>query len=87
MSDLAAEVLFANQVGIRSDEVTGRTWGARGTTPIVRRTENRFSVNAMSEIGARCRMYFMVFTASQARTVFERWAECRSRIRWIFRSK
>ncbi|MEW1914304.1 IS630 family transposase, partial [Kitasatospora sp. NPDC085895] len=43
-----AEVLFADQIGIRSDQVTGRTWGEKGRTPIVRRTGNRFSVNAMS---------------------------------------
>lgn len=34
------EMLFADQVGIRSYQVTGRT-------PIVRRTGNRFSVYAM----------------------------------------
>ncbi|MFF3608388.1 winged helix-turn-helix domain-containing protein [Streptomyces sp. NPDC002463] len=44
------EVLFADQVGIRSDQVTGRTWGAKGRTPVVRRAGNRFSVNAMSAI-------------------------------------
>ncbi|WP_438818574.1 IS630 family transposase [Streptomyces brasiliscabiei] len=56
------EVLFADQVGIRSDQVTGCTWGARGCTPIVRRTGNRFSVNAMSAISTKGRMHFMVFT-------------------------
>ncbi|MFJ9847718.1 IS630 family transposase [Kitasatospora sp. NPDC101155] len=59
-----AEVLFADQVGIRSDQVTGRTWGAKGRTPIVRRTGNRFSVNAMSAISAKGRMHFMVFTGT-----------------------
>ncbi|MFF3733386.1 IS630 family transposase [Streptomyces sp. NPDC002476] len=58
------EVLFAGQVGVRSDQVTGRTWGARGTTPVVRRTGNRFSVNAMSAISTKGRMHFMVFTES-----------------------
>jgi hypothetical protein len=55
-------VLFADQVGIRSDQVTGRTWGAKGCTPVVRRSGNRFSVNAMSAISTRGRMHFMVFT-------------------------
>ncbi|WP_456340310.1 winged helix-turn-helix domain-containing protein [Streptomyces europaeiscabiei] len=32
------EVLFADQVGIRSDQVTGRTWGEKGRTRIVRCT-------------------------------------------------
>ncbi|MFE2937075.1 MULTISPECIES: IS630 family transposase [unclassified Streptomyces] len=58
------EVLFADQVGIRSDQVTGRTWGAQGRTPVVRRTGNRFFVNAMSAISTRGRMHFMVFTES-----------------------
>ncbi|MEU6405127.1 IS630 family transposase [Streptomyces sp. NPDC046985] len=58
------EVLFADQVGVRSDRVTGRTWGAKGTTPVVRRTGNRFSVNAMSAISTKGRMHFMVFTES-----------------------
>ncbi|MEN1891355.1 IS630 family transposase [Streptomyces mirabilis] len=55
------EVLFADQVDIRSDQVTGRTWGAKGCTPLVRRTGNRFSVNAMSAISTKGRMHFMVF--------------------------
>jgi transposase len=59
-----AEVLFADQVGIRSDQVTGRTWGEKGRTPIVRRSGNRFSVNAMSAISTKGRMHFMVFTES-----------------------
>ncbi|MFF1502177.1 IS630 family transposase [Streptomyces sp. NPDC058316] len=58
------EVLFADRVGIRSDQVTGRTWGAQGRTPVVRRTGNRFSVNAMSAISTRGRMHVMVFTES-----------------------
>ncbi|MFI1975867.1 IS630 family transposase [Streptomyces wedmorensis] len=57
-------VRFADQVGIRSDQVTGRTWGARGSTPIVRRNGNRFSVNAMSAISTKGRMHFTVLTES-----------------------
>ncbi|MEV3951647.1 MULTISPECIES: hypothetical protein [Streptomyces] len=30
------EILFVDQVGIRSDQVTGRTWGENGSTPVVR---------------------------------------------------
>ncbi|MFJ3505521.1 IS630 family transposase [Streptomyces sp. NPDC090135] len=60
----SAEVLFADEVGIRSDQVTGRTWGAKGQTPVVHRTGNRFSVNAMSAISTRGRMHFIVFTES-----------------------
>ncbi|MFI1824834.1 IS630 family transposase [Streptomyces sp. NPDC020412] len=55
------EVLFADQVGIRSDQVTGRTWGEQGRTSVVACTGNRFSVNAMSAISTKGRMHFMVF--------------------------
>ncbi|WP_455431432.1 IS630 family transposase [Streptomyces evansiae] len=58
------EILLADQVGIRSDQVTGRTWGEKGKTPVVRRSGNRFSVNAMSAISTKGRMHFMVFTES-----------------------
>ncbi|MFB7449848.1 IS630 family transposase [Streptomyces sp. NPDC056194] len=59
-----SEILFAGQVGFRSDQVTGRTWGEMGRTPVVRRSGNRFSVDAMSAISSRGRMHFMVFTES-----------------------
>ncbi|MFF8925604.1 IS630 family transposase [Streptomyces koyangensis] len=58
------EILFADQVGIRSGQVTGRTWGEKGRTPIVRRSGNRFSVNAMSAISTKGRMHFMVFAGT-----------------------
>jgi hypothetical protein len=47
-----------------SDQVTGRTWGEKGRTPVVRRSGNRFSVNVMSAISTKGRMHFMVFTES-----------------------
>ncbi|MFE0705265.1 hypothetical protein [Streptomyces sp. NPDC058872] len=34
-------------------QVIGRTWGTKGIAPVVRRTGNRFSVNAMSAISKR----------------------------------
>ncbi|WP_240965618.1 IS630 family transposase [Streptomyces zingiberis] len=46
------------------DQVTGRTWGEKGKTPVVRRSGNRFSVDAMSAISTKGRMHFMVFTES-----------------------
>ena len=41
-----------------------RTWGAEGTTSVVRRTGNQFSVNAMSVISTKGRMHFTVFTGT-----------------------
>ncbi|WP_435876957.1 winged helix-turn-helix domain-containing protein [Streptomyces acidicola] len=51
-----AEVIFADQVGLRSDHITGRTWGEKGRTAVVRYTGNRFSSNAMSAISTKGRM-------------------------------
>lgn len=71
-------MLFAGQVGIRSDQVTGRTWGAKGCTPVVRRTGNRFSVNAMSAISTKGRMHFMVFTGTFVADVMCRFLDRRA---------
>ncbi|MFI1184659.1 IS630 family transposase [Streptomyces sp. NPDC020799] len=70
-----AEVLFADQVGIRSGHITGRTWGEKGRTPVVCRTGNRFSVNAMSAISTKGRMHFMVFTETFDATVMCRFLD------------
>ncbi|MGW4904636.1 transposase [Streptomyces albidoflavus] len=49
---------------IRSDQITGRTWGEKGKTPVARRSGNPFSVKAMSAISTKGRMHFMVLTES-----------------------
>jgi transposase len=56
-----AVILFGDQVGVRSDQLSGRTWGRRGQTPVVKRTGKRFSLNAMSTIATRGEMHFTVF--------------------------
>jgi transposase len=56
-----AVILFGDQVGVRSDHLSGRTWGRRGQTPTVARTGKRFSLNAMSTISPRGDMHFTVF--------------------------
>ena len=56
-----AVILFADQVGVRSDHLSGSTWGRVGQTPTVARTGKRFSLNAMSAISPRGDMRFTVF--------------------------
>ncbi|GAA3122353.1 hypothetical protein GCM10010449_50280 [Streptomyces rectiviolaceus] len=58
------EILFADQVTVRSDQIAGLTWGEEDRTPVLRRNGNRFSANAMSAISTKDRMHFMVFTES-----------------------
>ncbi|MCX4096668.1 IS630 family transposase [Nocardia sp. alder85J] len=56
-----AVILFGDQVGVRSDQLSGHTWGRKGQTPVVKRTGNRFSLNAMSTISTRGELHFTVF--------------------------
>ncbi|MFI1472202.1 transposase [Streptomyces wuyuanensis] len=64
MKTESGDVLFADQVGVRSDQVSGRTWGEQGKTRVVRRAGNRCSVNAIFAISNRGRRYVMVFSES-----------------------
>lgn len=59
-----AAVLFGDQVGVRSDQLAGRTWGRKGQTPTVKRTGNRFGLNAMSTISTAGELHFTVFRES-----------------------
>jgi hypothetical protein len=56
-----AVILFGDQVGVRSDQLSGRTWGRKGQTPAVARTGNRFGLSAMSTISTRGDLHFTVF--------------------------
>jgi len=57
-----AEILWGDQMGLRSDHHTGRTYGRRGCTPVVPATGQRFGCNMMSAISNRGQMSFMVYT-------------------------
>jgi transposase len=57
-----AEILWADETGLRSDHAAGRSYGVRGTTPIVPATGRRFSASALSAISNRGRLHFRVFT-------------------------
>jgi transposase len=53
-------ILFGDQVGVGSDQLSGRTWGRKGQTPTVARTGNRFGLSAMSTISTRGDLHFTV---------------------------
>jgi transposase len=57
-----AEILWADETGLRSDHAAGRSYGLRGKTPIVPATGRRFSASALSAISNRGRLHFRVFT-------------------------
>lgn len=74
-----AVVLFGDQVGVRSDQMAGRTWGRKGQTPVVARTGNRFGFSAMSTISTRGELHFTVLRGrstprSSSSSLTGRWA-------------
>jgi transposase len=56
-----AEIHWGDEMGIRSDHQSGRTWGIKGKTPVVAQTGQRFSCNMISTITNRGSMRFMIY--------------------------
>lgn len=65
-----AEILWGDEMGLRSDHQTGKTYGIRGKTPVVRRTGKRFGCNMISAISNQGTLRFMVFRESFKVDVF-----------------
>jgi transposase len=65
-----AVLLWGDEMGIRSDDQVGRTYGLRGKTPIVPVSGNRFGCNMISAISNLGQMYFKVFTERFTTKVF-----------------
>jgi transposase len=57
-----ADIFFLDEAGVRSDQVLGRTWGAKGVTPEVPTSGRRQSVNAISAVNALGAFWAVVFT-------------------------
>jgi transposase len=56
-----AAIYWGDEMGLRSDHATGRTYGRRGHTPVIPGTGQRFGCNMISAITNRGRVSFMVF--------------------------
>ena len=65
-----ALMLWGDEMGIRSDDQVGRTYGLRGQTPVVPVSGNRFGCNMISAISNLGQMYFKVFTERFTTKVF-----------------
>lgn len=55
-----ADVYFGDAAHIRSDHHSGRTWGKRGSTPVVASTGARHAMSLISAITSRGHMRFMI---------------------------
>lgn len=56
-----AEIYWADEMGLRSDHVAGRSWAQKGKTPVVDATGKRFGCNMISAITNRGQLNFKVF--------------------------
>jgi transposase len=65
-----AEIYFEDEAGIRSDHHFGTTWGMKGTTPVVKTTGARFSMNMISAITSKGKMKFMTYSGKMKAAVF-----------------
>lgn len=65
-----AQIHWGDEMGLRSDHQTGRTYGVKGRTPVVPGTGKRFSCNMISTVTNRGKLAFSVFTERFTSDVF-----------------
>lgn len=56
-----ADILFWDESGFRADAVHGKTWGAKGRTPVVDRPGQRQSISAASALSAKGAFWFATY--------------------------
>jgi transposase len=56
-----AEILWADESGLRSDHTTGRTWAPIGQTPVTHGTGKRFKANMIAAVSNTGTLRFRVF--------------------------
>ncbi|CAI08733.1 transposase [Aromatoleum aromaticum EbN1] len=56
-----AEILFWDESGFRADAVQGRTWGAKGRTPVVAVPGQRQSISAASAVSMKGGFWFAIY--------------------------
>lgn len=59
-----AEIHWGDEMGLRSQDQRGRSYGRRGHTPVIPGTGQRFGCNLISTITNRGQLTFMVFAES-----------------------
>ena len=65
-----AGIYWGDEMGLRSDHATGRSYGKRGRTPVIPGTGRRFGCNMVSALTNRGRLHFMVFRVRFTAEVF-----------------
>jgi transposase len=67
-----AQILWGDEMGLRSDDTVGRTYSPRGQAPVVPATGRRFGCNMISAISNQGSLWFMVFSCRFNADVFIR---------------
>jgi transposase len=65
-----ARILWADEMGLRSDHTAGRSWSPVGQTPVIEGTGQRFGANVVSAISNKGHLQFMVFKQRFVAAVF-----------------
>lgn len=65
-----AEIYWADEMGVRSDQPAGRSFSPRGETPMIPGTGQRFGCNQLSALTNRGHLLFMVFQCGFTTRVF-----------------
>lgn len=56
-----AAIYWGDEMGLRSDDTVGRSYGQRGQTPVIPGSGQRFGCSLISAITNQGQLYFMVF--------------------------
>lgn len=67
-----AQIYWGDEMGLRSDHATGRSYARRGQTPMIPGTGARFGCNMVSAITNRGKLNFMVFKERFEADIFKK---------------
>jgi len=65
-----ADIYFWDESGFRADAVQGKTWGAKGQTPVVSVPGQRQRISAASAVSAKGAFWFATYTGGLNATLF-----------------
>ena len=65
-----ATIVFADESGLQSQCVYGRTWGKKGTTPVVRVANSRFRLSILGAVSPSGELIYSVHKGAVNSTVF-----------------
>lgn len=65
-----AQIYWGDEMGLRSDHVSGKSYAPAGQTPLIRATGQRFGCNMISAITNKGALAFMVFEGKSRAPLF-----------------